>query len=117
MAANQENDALLQELSRLVGVALGSSDELALNLLRLFRQGYTLRLEFVGNNSANAEVDRDALLQLNLASLKRSLAVSGQVSLEQISGPAAYRLDARDVAFLQSIGIDGTRRAKRSRRQ
>ena len=30
--------------------------------------------------------------------------------------PRPFRLDASDVAFLRSIGIDGTRRASRNRR-
>jgi hypothetical protein len=85
MAANQEIDALLQELGRLLALAPRSSDQVTEILEQLKRKGYTVRPpEAVPKPS------------------------------EAASKP--YRLDARDVAFLQSIGIDGTRKARRARR-
>jgi hypothetical protein len=78
MAANQEIDALLQELGRLLAVSPRSSDQVTEILERLLRKGYAPR--------------------------------------PPEAAPKPYCLDARDVAFLQSIGIDGTRKARRARR-
>jgi hypothetical protein len=78
MAANQEIDALLQELGRLLALAPRSSGQVTEILEQLLRKGYTPR--------------------------------------PPEAAPKPYCLDARDVAFLSSIGIDGTRKARRSRR-
>lgn len=130
MAANQEIDALLQELGRLVAAGLGSSDQLGAMLERLYRQGYAVRVELDGKAGS------PSLVQLTLVPLKRSLpserfvaGVLAPPAAERLSAdkPSAdrpaeavpfqpYRIDGRDAAFLQSIGIDGTRRASRSRR-
>ncbi len=107
MAANQEIDALLQELSRLVSTALGSSEQLTAILERLFRQGYSLRID--GGERGN----------FKLVLTPRKVTAGPPEAHEP---PAAerpvqpFRLDAGDVAFLRSIGIDGTRRANRARR-
>lgn len=79
MAANQEIDALLQELGRLLALTPRSSDQVTEILERLLRQGYSSRPA-------------------------------------EVAPPKPYCLDARDVAFLSSIGIDGTRKARRARR-
>lgn len=121
MAANQEIDALLQELGRLVAAGLGSSDQLGAMLERLYRQGYSVRVELDGKAGS------PSLLQLTLVPLKRWLPTERFVAgvlAPPAEKPAAesevpfrpYRIDGRDAAFLQSIGIDGTRRASRSRR-
>lgn len=127
MATNQEIDALLQELGRLVGAAFVSSEALTATLERLFRQGYSVRLD------GASRAEGGGAIQLTLIPLKRPLGSPGspsqvsssQVSLSQLlSQPALapekpaspFRLDAGDVAFLRSIGIDGTRRARSSRR-
>lgn len=128
MAANQEIDALLQELGKLVATSLGSSEQLSAMLERLYRQGYSVRVDFDG------KTDRPSLVQLSLVPLRRGLPTERLVagvmapvpaepgSASAAKAPAAeapcrpYRIDSRDAAFLQSIGIDGTRRASRTRR-
>lgn len=119
MAANQEIDALLQELGRLVGAAFGSSEPLAATLERLFRQGYAVRLDGASRTEGGGSI------QLTLIPLKRLPGSPSQISLSQLVSPPAivaekpvspFRLDAGDVAFLRSIGIDGTRRARNPRR-
>lgn len=123
MAANQEIDALLQELGRLVAAGLGSSDQLGAMLERLYRQGYSVRVELDGKAGS------PSLLQLTLVPLKRSLPTerftagvlapppADKLAAEPAEVPfRPYRIDGRDAAFLKSIGIDGTRRASRSRR-
>lgn len=112
MAANQEIDALLQELGRLVSSALAGSEQLTVILDRLYRQGYSLRFEVDGGSDRN-----------NLKLVLTPRTVPGlQIPVVPAAGPAAeapvkpYRLDAGDVALLRSLGIDGTRRAKPARR-
>ena len=122
MAANQEIDALLQELGRLVGAAFGSSEPLAATLERLYRQGYAVRLDGASRTEGGGSI------QLTLIPLKRlpgSPSSLSQISISQVLSPptvaaekpvSPFRLDAGDVAFLRSIGIDGTRRARSPRR-
>lgn len=116
MAANQEIDALLQELNRLVSTALGSSDQLAILLDRLFRQGYSLRLDVDGGAERNGfKLVLTPRRPVPPSSLPAAQPTAGEPPvLERPLQP--FRLDASDVAFLRSLGIDGTRRASRNRR-
>lgn len=109
MAANQEIDALLQELGRLVQAALGSSEQLTVILDRLHRQGYCLRFEVDGGSDRN-----NLKLLLTPRTVPGGLANPAPAASEAPVKP--YRLDAGDVALLRSLGIDGTRRGKPARR-
>jgi len=109
MAANQEIDALLQELGRLVQAALGSSEQLTVILDRLHRQGYALRFEVDGG--------ADRSIKLVLAPRAGGPSPGSATAAPAAEAPfKPYRLDADDVALLRSLGIDGTRRGKPARR-
>lgn len=115
MAANQEIDALLQELNRLVSTALGSSDQLAILLDRLFRQGYSLRLDVDGGANRNSfKLVLTPRRPVPPAVPAAEPPAAEPPILERPQKP--FRLDASDVALLRSLGIDGTRRASRNRR-
>ena len=87
--------SLLRELSRALLEAISESSAVADSLRRLHRQGFTLHLVL--------DCRRDE-------SVRGSATGPGNGTA---GAEAAFRIDADDLAFLRSIGIDPTRRRRR----
>jgi hypothetical protein len=87
--------SLLRELSRALLDAISESSAVADSLRRLHRQGFTLHLVL--------DCQRDG----------SGRAAAGEPEGGTAGAEAAFRIDAGDLAFLRSIGIDPTRRRRR----
>jgi hypothetical protein len=86
--------SLMREVERALVDALSESREMHQVLLRLNREGLTLRL------SIDCDSDDDSTASTPTTNERRA--------------DAGFRIDAEDLRFLRSIGIDPTRR-RRSR--
>jgi len=91
-AAEARKRTLLSELERALLEAISESPEVHRALWRLQREGYVLHL------ALDCERDGEA----------------GGASLDE--PPPTFRIDARDLQFLRSIGIDPTRKRRARRR-
>ena len=85
--------SLLSSLERALLDALAESPEVHRSIWRLQRAGYTLQFSIECHESGTAEATGEA------------------PSVPQ--APGTFRIDAGDLGFLRSIGIDPTRRARR----
>ena len=106
MAENEKIEKLLQDLGRAIAEAMASSVGVSSALQRFHRQDFSIYLVLDGQ-------DRDHCLQLEVSAVETPSLPSGS-SIESAREPE-FRLDGRDVAWLQSLGIDATRSGKRRR--
>ena len=86
--------SLLSSLERALLDALAESPEVHRSIWRLQRAGFTLQFSIECHESAASDVDAHAAAR----------------------SPDTFRIDAGDLSFLRSIGIDPTRRARARRR-
>lgn len=87
---------MLRDLGRALSAAISESPEVGRTLRRIRREGYSLQL----------------LLDCKRESEAGDSAATAD---EAPKGEPAFRIDARDLSFLRSIGIDPTRRLRRRR--
>jgi hypothetical protein len=87
---------MLRDLGRALSDAIAESPEIGRTLRRIRREGYTLHL---------------------LLDCKREPGDAEPVALAAPSGKAEpnFQINARDLSFLRSIGIDPTRQLRRRR--
>jgi hypothetical protein len=88
---------MLRDLGRALSAAISESPEVGRTLRRIRREGYTLQL---------------------LLDCKRDPEQAEPVSAGgggALPFEPSFRIDARDLSFLRSIGIDPTRRLRRRR--
>jgi hypothetical protein len=97
--ATQDSDlkSMLRDLGRALSAAISDSPEVGRTLRRIRREGYSLQLLL--------DCKRDPGIADSAGSN------GGACSLEP-----SFRIDARDLSFLRSIGIDPTRRLRRRSR-
>lgn len=91
-----EPKATAERLCRLLADGVGRSPELQQSLKRLHSQGYGFHIVVRGGHESETE------LGLELRDTSPHPADS-----------AVFRLDSADVSFLESLGIDATRSARR----
>lgn len=92
-APDAKKRSLLRELERALLDAIAESPEVHRRLWKLQREGYTLHLSL-------------------------DCAREGDVGLvERPGAEPSFRIDSQDLAFLQSIGIDPTRKRRTRRSQ
>ncbi len=85
---------LLRDLGRALTEAIADSPEVGRTLRRIRREGYTLQL-LLDCKREESENDEPVVVAASTGD------------------DPAFRIDARDLSFLRSIGIDPTRRLKR----
>ncbi|RMH22487.1 MAG: hypothetical protein D6696_03455 [Acidobacteria bacterium] len=90
---NDNMRQILDELERALALAISSSSDVSAAVRRIRHEGYSLSLIL------NCQPQRGT---------------NGGERRPQ--SEAVFRLDGRDVAFLKSVGIDGTRPAGKRRR-
>jgi hypothetical protein len=95
--------SLLSSLERALLDALAESPEVHRSIWRLQRAGFTLQFSIECHESAAADVEAKSE-----ARAPRAPRAS--------HAPDTFRIDAGDLSFLRSIGIDPTRRARARRR-
>jgi hypothetical protein len=97
--AREETDlrAMLRDLGRALSAAISESPEVGRTLRRIRREGYTLQLLL----DCKREPEQ---------SEPSPIGEEGALAVEP-----SFRIDARDLSFLRSIGIDPTRRLRRRR--
>ncbi len=88
---------MLHELGQALSAAIADSDHISDTLSRIRSRGYGLFLL----------VDSRADL---------SAAANGSAAPDRSSGEPVFQINGRDLRFLQSIGIDPTRRLRRRSR-
>lgn len=109
MAENDQLEKLLQELGRAMAEAMASSADVTAAVHRIRQEGFSLYLVLDG-------ADSDHCLQLEISTIEApSLGTVVEGAPEERSRDPEFRLDGRDVAILQSLGIDATRSGKRRR--
>jgi hypothetical protein len=88
---------MLRELSRALSAAIADSEEVGASIRRIRQEGYAIHL---------------------LVDCKREDAAPEVVIEPELAPPASdnsFRINGNDLAFLRSIGIDPTRRRRRSK--
>lgn len=120
MAENDQLEKLLQELGRAMAEAMASSTDVTAAVHRIRQEGFSLYLVLDGTES-------DHSLQLEISTVETpvtgtALPVPLPPALQSMETPVAehtrdpeFRIDGRDVAWLQSLGIDATRSGKKRR--
>lgn len=115
MASGEQIEQLLRDLGRAFSEVMSTSQEVVVAVQRLRQQGYDLSLgvDHAKSPQLNARVALSVLERKNAAAAaeKASAALPAPAPV----APAAYRLEAGDVALLRSLGIDATRQGKRKR--
>ena len=97
---------LLQDIGRALSAAMADSAEINASLAQLRKEGYVLFLGRVKPEGADAIAE---LVEQPAGHLRRQ-------NRPVRSGPEPeFRINGRDLQFLQSIGIDPTRKIRRRR--
>lgn len=89
---------ILRDLGRALSEAIADDPEIGRALRKIRRQGYTLHLLLDCKREMEAE-DRPPVA----------------LARQRGEREPAFQIDARDLSFLRSIGIDPTRRLRRRR--
>lgn len=89
---------MLRDLGRALSEAMSDSPEINRTLRKIRREGYTLHLLLDCKREPEAEPEETVALVRRRPDLEPS-----------------FQIDARDLSFLRSIGIDPTRRLRRRR--
>ncbi len=91
---------LLRDLGRALSQSIARSPEIGRTLRRFHDEGYTLHL------TLDCKRQPPAVEQVPLARPS---------ARQNTAGEPSFTIDARDLSFLRSIGIDPTRRLRRRR--
>ena len=116
---------LLQEISEELCKTIGESSELSTKLHDLEQEGYLLNLildcrqaDAESAASDEADVSDRKILATGHDAVPEQLAVeTDSAARNTTDAPAEFRIDAKDLAFLRSVGIDPTRSSRSKRRR
>ncbi|MEM6797671.1 MAG: hypothetical protein AAF725_27130 [Acidobacteriota bacterium] len=100
---------LLQDLSKAVAEAMAESSDCQKAIQRIHREGLSLYL------AVDTKTHQGAQTLIEVGPQAAPVGISADSSLHSSSPNPAFRLDSRDMAFLESVGIDTTRSTKRRR--
>ena len=115
---DQKIQQMLQDFGRAVVDAINDSSDVSGAARRLCDHGYSLYLQL------DCKPDSTGRAQVQLGAVRTSTEAEKTSECEPLvsdtpekapSGPPSFRVNTRDVAFLQSVGIDPTRSVRRRR--
>ena len=118
MPVENQIQQMMAQLGRALSNAARTSPEIGEALRRIREQGFVPQLILSCVQEDSEKVGRVGLRSRSLpASLGTAIELTDEAQAEPVStARAEFRLDSRDVAMLQSLGIDPTRSGRRRKR-